>query len=765
MVYNKGVGEYKNWLVEEEDIIRLPGKCESIMCLGNGYLGLRSSIEEDCPLGCRTLLVAGTFDKADDIATELANAADITAMNIKLNGEYLDLSKGIYSDYSRTLNLKTGLLTRTFIWTTENGTKAKFEFSRVVSLKDKHLIAAKASITPLDDNIEIYIESGIDGDTRIAPQHFSPVQRANYNGVLQLISKTNESGILFAIDTYHKLYIGGNCATDKLAETKNESMQIKIGGNFEVKTGQEFILTKISNVFTNRDKEYDGYPVEQLIDIGKNHMNKVINKSFDEIAKESADEWAEKIWAEKDIQIDTANEENQLAIRFAIYHLTIMSPTHDNRMNIGAKGLSGKGYKGHSFWDTEVYMLPFFIFASPFEARSLLEHRYNGIEAARKNAKERGYDGAMYPWESAWITDGETTPTWATTGLLEHHITADIAFAVYYYYTVTGDKDFMDKYGYEIIFDTAKFWLSRLEYNKELDRYEINDVIGPDEYKENVNNNAFTNHMAYKNISLAILYADRLKEQHPEKFDQLNSLLNIDEVYPKWVSEKDKIYLPRENADGLIPQDDTYLTLPDIVDRHPELSLSEWAPEARGVIKELDLAYNELQISKQADIMALFYLMEDLFTPEVKKKNFYYYEKRCFHDSSLSLSTYSVLAADLRENEQAYKLFNRATMIDLGPVEWSSEEGIHAASLGGIWQCTVLGFAGVRLYGEELRIQPNLPDSWNSVKAIIYWKGQKLNLEVNRDSININNLTGTKEIQFLCNGKINKFTENISLKY
>ncbi len=490
-------------------------------------------------------------------------------------------------------------------------------------------------------------------------------------------------------------------------------------------------------------------------------MKTVMNRSFTDIYTESADEWQSRIWNSRDIVIDSSSPSDQLAIRFAIYHLTVMAPVHDNRMNIGAKGLSGPGYRGHTFWDTEVFMLPYFIFEAPTEARSLLEYRYNSLDAARKNAKERGYDGAMFPWEAAWITDGETTPSWAMTGLLEHHITSDVAFGVYYYYMVTGDTDFMEKSGYELIFDTAKFWLSRLDLNKKLDRYEILDVIGPDEYKEHVDNNAFTNYMAEHNMALAVDYADILKRDKPELFAALDEKLGITDSYPKWKDACAKIYLPHENSDGLLPQDDTYLTLPDIAE--PDCSLSEMIEEARR--KAGEIGYTKSQISKQADVVVLYYLLEDLFSVESKKRNFYYYEKRAFHDSSLSLSTYSALAADIGEKATAYKLYERATLIDLMHTFYSSAEGIHSASLGGIWQCTVLGFAGVRRYGKNLRIQPNLPDTWNSVHCFINWHSQKLEILATHDSLTVKNLTGTDKVAFLCGGVLHDIGDGITIKY
>ena len=759
MIYNSGNGEYKGFVLKEEVFdSEYPEKTESTMCLGNGYMGIRAANEEFVHFGSRGTFVAGTFDFLEgDCSTELPNSADVTNMLFEVNGEKVS-PEGNISDYEKTLNLKNGLLRRYFVWNGENGGKLSLEFLRCVSLKDLHLAVSKVNVTALED-CDIVITSGIDGDVK-GSGHFEPMGINAVGDAMSITARTKESDILFSTRTCHRFEIDKIKVEPDVSVYSESEMQIMSKCAFSLRKGQTLTVTKISNVFTNRDKERDGCDMARLVSDAREHMKAACDLTFEDILAESAAEWDRRVWSFRDIKLDTENEADQLAIRFALYHLTIMAPVHDNRMNIGAKGLSGPGYRGHSFWDTEIFMLPYYIFTCPDEARSLLEHRYNSIEASRRNAGERGYEGAMYPWESAWITDGEVTPSWATTGLMEHHITADVAVGVYTYSVVTGDEDFMEKCGYEMLFDTAKFWASRLEYNAEKDIYEITHVIGPDEYKEDIDNNAYTNYLARYNIQLAIKYYDKLRSEKPEVAARLSDLLGLDEVYEKWVGSVDKIYLPRENADGLVPQDDTYLTLRDITKE--DCTLSEMVREVHDIAKEA--GFNSLMVSKQADVMLLMYMFEDLFTAEVKKKNFYFYEKRCVHDSSLSLSTYSALAADLGEKDTAYRLFERASMIDIGPVMWSSHEGIHAASLGGIWQCAVFGFAGVRRYGEELRIEPHLPDKWNSISFNMMWKGQTLCVNVTHDAFSVENLTGTDEVYVLNGGVRHAVGKNLTIK-
>lgn len=754
MVYDSGKGEFKNWIVKEEVVPEEhPEKTESIMCLGNGYMCQRAANEDYYHKDklARFNIVAGTFDLMEgDEATELVCNVDVTNMDIEVDGERVTPEFGC-EDYDKSLNLKTGLLRRSYIWTSKTGKKVSLEFFRVVSLKDRHLMASKVNIKA-DSDCEVFIRSGIDGDVYHA-EHFEPIGMNAVSDVLNITAKTKESGIYFSTMTTHRFELDGVTIDPGAAVVSDGELSLKNEAAFSLRAGMTLTVTKISNVFTSRDKSRDGCDLPTLRRDAASHMDSVKARTFEDIAEESAKEWDERIWSKRDITIESEDGFDQLAVRFAIYHLTIMSPVFDNRMNIGAKGLSGPGYRGHTFWDTEIFMLPYFIFTAPEEARSLIEYRYNCLDAARAHAKERGLDGAMFPWEAAWITDGETTPPQYLTGQIEYHITADVAVGVYSYYVATGDEEFMEKYGYELLFETAKFWTSLLTYNKEKDRYEILRVIGPDEYKEQVDNNAYTNYLAQYNLQLAIRYAAHLKEDKPEIYARLNGVVGLDKAVDDFKDKVDKIYLPRENEDGLVPQDDTYLSLVDIIPLFPEGTTLSDDPHKSHDVCWKNGGLPKVMMSKQADVMLLMYLFEDHFTPEVKKKNFYFYEKRCVHDSSLSLSTYSALAADLGEKETAYRLFGRAERIDLGQVMWSSHAGIHAASLGGIWQCVVFGFMGVRRYGEKLRIEPHLPDEWTGASAHIYWKGERLEVTVTKEKLTVKNLTGTKDVSILHKGR------------
>ncbi len=728
------------------------GKEQALLAIGNGYMGIRSAVEEEYPQPpgntsvFRYTIVSGTFDQnpAPDQTTELPNAVDFCAMDIRLNGEQLNLNTGIYREYRRWLDLKTGLLSRQFVWTTPGGIEARFVFQRFVSLCERHQACTKVTITPMTD-CTIQVTTGLNGENRFAVPHFTPHAKYADGSLLQYTEETNQSHILFTTVSTTQV-----CVEDEKLSGRVDEHDESIFHTFtsKVNGGKSLQLEKVVGLYTSRDRECERLSEAQLQDMARENVLSWSKRGFQMLYQDSATCWKQRIWKNKDVMMKSDDTFDQMAIRFAIYHLTISTPVHDNRMNIGAKGLTGRTYRNHTFWDTEIYMLPFFVFTDPPAARSLLEYRYQSLPAARDNAKKHGCAGAMYPWESAWIDYGEACPDTAKTGLLEQHITADVAYAVHYYFCVTGDILFMEQYGYEMLFETAAFWASRVVYNQEKNRYEILNVIGPDEYTEECDNNAFTNYMAHWNMQLAELYCDRLRKTHPALFRQLNERLDLDGCYSEWNEKINKLYLPKANPDGIIPQDDTFLSLP-YVDLEPYRSGKK---DYRKDFPDLD-TLSRFQVSKQADVMVLFLLLEDLFSSEIKRKNYDFYEPRCFHHSSLSKPSYCILAADVGEQEQAFCMYEQVARQDLGSDPHFSDNGIHIASLGGLWQCVVMGFLGIRLYAGQLRIQPHLPRRWGGIETVLWWQRQKLRISVEQKSLKITRLTGDQPISFLYNNK------------
>lgn len=749
-----------NWVVRE-DAFRpeYARKYESILCQGNGYMGVRAATEESYEKTVRYTLVAGTFDKMEGKnTTELPNCADTTEVYLFADGIGLELKDDNSENYQRCLDLYTGVLSRQFDWMPREGLRLRFSSQRFVSLADRHILGQQIRVTVLEGETELSVESGIRGGKRYGEAHFLDMESRLEGDILQYAETTHESGISFVSGALVRVTLQVNGTEQALkAVPRLESDRIVSGCQQQLKAGQTLILEKLCRLATTRDNDFvcgDDWEREALLRREKEEMRKLKAKGYPACLEESKAAWA-RLWQEKDITITGDADMDVLAYRFAVYHLTIMAPTHDNRMNIGAKGLTGKGYWGHTFWDTEVYMLPYFIWTDPKGARSLLEYRYLCLDAARKNAKNYGFAGAKYPWEAAWITDPETCPE-DHFAKHEYHVTADVAYGVYCYYEVTRDLEFMLHYGCEILFETAEFWKSRLEYNSQKDCYEILDVIGPDEFTHNADNNAFTNYLAHLNLSLACRWQARLKKEFPRDYNRLNKKLALENKVAAWQERADKLVLPAANGDNILPQDDNFMTL-------PEIDLTIYRAGEKKLRKDYPYpTYTRLKVSKQADVMNLFLLREDLFPQEVKKASLDYYEPYCVHESSLSLCAYAMLAADCGEKEKASHFFARAREIDLGSNMKSSDEGIHAASLGGIWQCCVLGFCGIRLCGEQLRIVPNLPDHWQQASVKIWWRESQLEVTVTHRKVTVRVLQGSKKLEILTDKGLLSGTECLS---
>lgn len=756
-------GDNAGWLIKETDFFpEHLGKCEAIFCQGNGYLGQRAALEEAYVGEKRNLFVTGTFDKFDEgEVTELPNLPDMTNMEIFINGDRFRMDSGKLKSYERQLDLQTGILTRNIEWISPKGEELQLRFERFVSLSDEHTFGQKAEITPLGNEATIKVRSGINGCvTNTGTQHFHEGKMRIYGGtIMEMCSETVESGVLCCQYAENKFYLGG--AAEKAEQLPViDRRKLATETAFTVKQGQTLTVEKLCCIHTSRDQIYEGTESvkEKVPADGKHHMEAIGRKGYEALKQESCVAW-ENYWEKQDIQIESEDAYDQTAVRFALYHLNIMVKRDDDRVGIGAKALSGEGYKGHSFWDTEIFLLPHYLFTDPATARTLLSYRGKSLPGAVRKAEENGYRGAMFPWESAWLYDGEVTPLWGgadvvtgkpmkiLTGILEQHISADVAFAVWQYFTATEDEAFMAACGYEIIIATALFWTDRVEWNEDKSCCFLTDVIGPDEYKEHVDNNAYTNYMVHENLLLAERIIKGLESGQGEIFTRLNQKYRLRELLPVITETKEKLYLPTADEDGILPQFDRYFELKAI-------DLSKY--KASDVVGTIYNDYNMeqisgMQVSKQADTILLMMLFPEKFTREEKEKNYRFYEERTLHDSSLSKSTHCIMAAQLEKSEEAYHFFRGCLDTDLGQTMTTSDMGIHSASMGGIWQSIVYGFGGVYLSEDGIGIAPKLPKQWKQLSFTIIYRDCPLKVQADGKQIVIKN-EGAKAVKVYQNG-------------
>ncbi len=434
--------------------------------------------------------------------------------------------------------------------------------------------------------------------------------------------------------------------------------------------------------------------------------------------------WAER-WADSDIEIE-GDEDAQRALRFAIYHLISAANPEDDRVSIGARALTGDAYLGHVFWDTEIYLLPFYTLTWPEAARALLLYRFHTLAGARRKAARMGYRGAFYAWESADSGD-ETTPERIVDpngrvidilcGKEEWHIAADVAYAVWQYWQVTGDDDFLLKAGAEILLDTARFWASSAALEPD-GHFHIRGVIGPDEYHEHIDDNAYTNVMARWTLERASDVVQTLQERWPETWRALSEGLAIGHVeLAHWRDVAERLAVRRDPNGRLLEQFEGYFELEDI-------DVAQY--EGRTVPMDVVLGRERTQRSqvlKQADVVALLALLPDSFDRRALEQNFRYYERRCGHGSSLSQAMHAIVAARLGHMDLARRYFQGTAATDLGPTTVSSAGGVRIAAQGGLWMAAILGFAGLSVAADELRVQPSLPEHWRQMAFRVRWRG------------------------------------------
>ena len=750
------------------------GKTESIFCQGNGYMGVRAASEERYAARRCGTFVAGTFARfSSREPPEIPNCPDMTGMDFWLDGIPLNLLTGRTEKYRKGLNLKNGELIRSFTW--EAGTvKAGFRFRRFVSMERKHLFVQRAEITNLGQALELEIVSGINGQvTNGGSQLFDEGEKAiTEKSYLQMYALTTQPNIPFAFTCLHLFYLQGR-QIFPAADVRMSRRVLENRYQLTVEPGQTIVIEKMCSIHTGRDRDARrrGDTPEQLKARAVDELGCAADYSYEQLLAESANAW-DNIWSAADAEIFSDDATDQPTLNFARYHMHIMAPD-DERMNIGAKGLSGEGYKGHTFWDTEIFLLPYFTLCYPETAEKLIKYRYLGLAGARKKARANGYLGAQYPWEAAYPADGETTPLlgppdivtgrqsaiWS--GLIEQHITGDVVYGLKQYVDITGDTRFLNAYGYEIILDTALFWAGRFEWNDKLRRYELRDIIGPDEYREHVDNNAYTNHIAHWNLSLAVSVYEKLEQNRPALLGRLKRKLGLPDGVAEWKSILDRTYLPKPDAQGIIPQDDGYM-------QAKRISLDSYknSKQAASIFRHYNHEQiRKMQISKQADVLLLLLLLEQRFPKSIVKKNWRFYEPRTLHDSSLSLSTHAILAADFGESDTAYAFFQKEKDIDMGENMRSSDEGLHAAAMGGIWQTVVFGFGGLRIVDGRLRIEPSLPLSWNQIRYSFYWQGARLMVEAGHDAAIVTDRTEGKVVSFDAFGIPHTLNGSASIDY
>jgi len=703
---------------------------ETVYTIGNGYFCTRGTFEEGYPKANPATLLYGVFDKVPVAREELANAPDWTPIGLIVNGERFRLDKGRILDYQRTLDMQNGVLRRSVRWESPKGTRLLVVSERFASFADEHTGAIRYSITveATSGDLDVVLLANL--NTAVGNydlMHWETQNQNHKDNISWLLSDTRQTNVQLA-QTMTFTTKDQNFQTEII--DSDVAPGIRLRGSLA--QGTTLTTEKFVVMYTSRDG------VEPL-PAALEHHQEVTTTGYDSLLAKHQEAW-QQFWQVADIIIE-GDEKAQIGIRYNVYQLRINASSHDDRYSIAAKGMTGFGYRGHIFHDTEIFMLPFFVYTLPEVARNLVMYRYHTLPGARRKAKNNGFEGAQYAWEST-LSGDETTPPSIVhpesgevipvlNGPLELHISASVAHAAWQYWTISGDNDFMRDYGAEIVLSTALFWGSRVEKNTQHGDYEINNVIGPDEWHEHVNNNAFTNYMARWNLQTALGILDWLHSYAPGKAEALEQQLDLtSQRTDYWQDIVKHMYFPQDKRTGLIEQFKGFFKL-EPFDQEKYKGRTD---SYQGILGVEPL--QKYQIVKQADTLMLLTVLDQDFDLKTKQVNWDYYYPITDHDygSSLTPAFHVMLACELGKENEAYKLFMKGNMVDIENLRGNTPEGIHVACSGAAWQAAILGFAGLCVTEDGYTTEPHLPDKWTRLAFTFQHKGKTEHIDLHRSS-------------------------------
>jgi trehalose/maltose hydrolase-like predicted phosphorylase len=718
------------WVLREHgyDLMRETG-VESRFAVSNGFLGVRGARAiSRGPTWVSWLnmfnwtswprtYVAGLFDtpNAEPVVPALVPAADWLRVRILLDDVPLLLRSGDLLSHFRNLDLKRGLLISGWHHRSPAGVVVRLRTLRLVSLAERALGLQLIQLAIEEGQAEVTLEASFD----TAGTGLDLVKLERDCGVW----RTEQSGKGLAMAGAAALRLDGQ----DLAPV--ELGHLKWSWRWPSVAGQVASFDRLVAVARG------DHPGDDPGHVARDALAGATRIGWRGVLDAHEAAWAER-WRCSDIEVE-GDAEAQQALRFASYHLNSAANPADERVSIGARALTGESYLGHVFWDTEIYLLPFYIVTWPEAARSLLMYRHRTLGGARHKAARMGWRGALYAWESA-DTGEETTPERVhgpdgkivdvLCGTQEQHISADVAYAVWQYWQATHDEGFMLEAGAEIILETARFWASRAEGPDAVGHRHIRGIIGPDEFHEHVDDNAYTNVMAGWNIRRGLDVVAWLRERHPDRWAALSGQLALDDAeLAQWREADESLVTGFDAHSGLFEQFAGYYALEPI-------DLAEYA--GRTVAMDVVLGRERTrrcQVIKQADVVALLALLPDDLDRWAREANFRFYEPRCSHDSSLSRAMHGLVAARLGDVEMALRHFRRTAAIDLADTNGGSAGGVHIAALGGLWQVAVFGFAGLSLLDRGLSFDPHLPAGWRSMRFRVQWRGRALRVRVVAD--------------------------------
>ena len=740
------------WGLVESDFDRsLQGRTETLFAVGNGYLGMRGNPEEGLGGHQNGTFVNGFHDTwtirhAEEafgfarVGQTIVNVPDTKLIKLYVDDEPFDVSSADIVAYVRRLDFRTGVLWREVEWRTPSGKRVLVRSRRLASFTDRHVAVVDYSVTMLDADASVMISSQILNrqdwkDEYAAAAHAEntiddPRKAASFTDrVLQprfkraegtrylLGYRASNSGMTLAVGADHELQTGNEWS---------ESGQIdddlaKHVYSVKAKAGEPIRLIKTIAYHTS-----NGVPTRELADRCDRTLDRIGSSPIEEVFERQT-VWLDDFWARADVEI-TGEPSIQQAVRWNLYQLA-QSTARTDGGGIAAKGVSGSGYGGHYFWDTEIYVLPFLTYTSPQVARNALRFRQAMLPAARERAAELNQRGALFPWRTI---NGLESSAYYAAGTAQYHIDADIAHALSQYVSATGAEDFLvNGEAIDILVETARMWADLGFWRSNgKQTFHIHGVTGPDEYTTVVNDNLFTNVMARANLRAAVRRTRALQTSDPVSYERMLARLALteDEIV-EWAAAAEAMHILYDEELGIHPQDSQFL--------EKELwDLENTPANKRPLLLHFHpLVIYRFQVIKQADVVLALLLQGDEFTEDEKRRDFEYYDALTTGDSTLSASTQSIVAAEVGYRELALGYFRAALYVDLGDLHNNTADGLHVASMGGVWSALVFGFGGMRDYLGTFTFDPRLPEEWEALAFHVTIRGSLLRVDLREDSI------------------------------
>jgi maltose phosphorylase len=719
---------------------------ESIFALGNGMMGQRANFEEtytgDTLQGS---YVAGVYypDKTvvgwwkvgyPEYFAKVPNAPSWTGIIIRIDGEELDMARCEVKSFRRELDMKQGLLTRTFTAVMPSGRVAEVVAKRFLSMHEPEKAAISYSVCITGGSGKIELIPWLNADVYNEDANYDEKFWENESSAIDgrrsvVVAQTRKTAFVVATAMENIFTLNGKPAkgtteitrTDKTAHCKYTSAYAD---------GDTFTVTKYAAVLSSFN-----HPAEGLAGKAMNAAGEAAIKGFDAMLADHSGVW-EKKWELGDIAIK-GDIAAQQGIRFNIFQLNQTYTGEDPRLNIGPKGFTGEKYGGSTYWDTEAFVFPFYLStADTHVARNLLIYRYKHLQKAIENAQKLGFTNgaALYPMVT--MNGEECHNEWEIT-FEEIHRNGAIAYAIYNYVRHTGDQNYLSEYGLEVLIAISRFWAQRSNFSQEKNMYVILGVTGPNEYENNVNNNWYTNTLAQWTLKYTSDTLEWLKSTSPVKYNSVVSRTRLDTQceLSLWKEIINNMYFPVHHDLGIFLQQDGFMdkvqqTVNDLDQAERPLN-QHWSWDR--ILRSVFI--------KQADVLQGIYFFEDQFTEETIRRNFDFYEPRCVHESSLSASIHSILAARLHDTESAYTLYLRTARLDLDDYNREVKDGLHITSMAGTWLAIVEGFGGMRIRDDRVCFNPVIPAAWESFSFIIRYRNNPLRVEVNGTKVNVVNLS------------------------